>query len=363
MLTFLHGADFHLDSPFRALPPEQAAQRRQEQRDLWEKLAELVVQEKVELVLLPGDLLDRNRVYPETVEALREILGQMPAKIFIAPGNHDPYTLRSTYARLTWPENVHIFSTADPQRVEVPELDCAVYGGAFLTPYRLNSPLEGLELSGEGLQIGCFHGELDSNGRYGPLTREEIGASKLDYLALGHIHAASGLKRAGQTYYAYPGCALGRGFDETGEKGVYLGRMDKGRVELTFTPLKSRQYRVLSVDITGRTPAAAMKEAVQGLPEEDIVRIVLTGLGDRVDPPRLDELAKWAREKFFWAVLADETNLEPRVWNRRKEDTLTGLFLRNMSLRIENAPEEEKAVLEKAVRFGLAALEGREEPR
>lgn len=363
MLTFLHGADFHLDSPFRVLPPEKAALRRQEQRDLWEQLAQLVDREKVELVLLPGDLLDRNRVYPETVETIREILGQLSAKVFIAPGNHDPYTLRSTYARLTWPENVHIFSTADPAHVAVPELDCHVYGGAFLTPYRLNSPLAGLEVQGEGLQIGCFHGEVDSDGRYGPMTREEIAASRLDYLALGHIHAASGLKRSGQTFYAYPGCALGRGFDETGEKGVYLGKMDKGRVELTFTPLKARQYRVAPVDITGRAPASAVKEAVKELPKGDILRIVLTGLGDRNDPPQLEALTKWAREKFFWAVVSDETGLEARVWNRRKEDTLTGLFLRNMSLRLENASEEEKPLLEQAVRFGLAALEGREEPR
>ena len=27
MITFLHGADFHLDSPFHALSPEQAAER------------------------------------------------------------------------------------------------------------------------------------------------------------------------------------------------------------------------------------------------------------------------------------------------------------------------------------------------
>ena len=30
MLTFLHAADCHLDSPFHALPPDQAAERRQE---------------------------------------------------------------------------------------------------------------------------------------------------------------------------------------------------------------------------------------------------------------------------------------------------------------------------------------------
>ena len=32
MLKLIHGADFHLDSPFSGLSPEQAAQRRRERR-------------------------------------------------------------------------------------------------------------------------------------------------------------------------------------------------------------------------------------------------------------------------------------------------------------------------------------------
>ena len=32
MIRFLHGADFHLDSAFGALPPGQAAARRRESR-------------------------------------------------------------------------------------------------------------------------------------------------------------------------------------------------------------------------------------------------------------------------------------------------------------------------------------------
>ena len=38
MLKVLHGADFHLDSPFSGLTPEQAAARRQEQRELLDRL-------------------------------------------------------------------------------------------------------------------------------------------------------------------------------------------------------------------------------------------------------------------------------------------------------------------------------------
>ena len=32
MLKFIHGADFHLDSAFAALPPRQAAARRRQQQ-------------------------------------------------------------------------------------------------------------------------------------------------------------------------------------------------------------------------------------------------------------------------------------------------------------------------------------------
>ncbi len=45
------------------------------------------------------------------------------------------------------------------------------------------------------------------------------------------------------------------------------------------------------------------------------------------------------------------------------EDSLTGLFLRTMAQRIQEAPADQHPLLERAVRFGLAALEGREEPQ
>ena len=40
MIKFLHAADLHLDAPFSALSPEQAAERRQEQRALLQELAD-----------------------------------------------------------------------------------------------------------------------------------------------------------------------------------------------------------------------------------------------------------------------------------------------------------------------------------
>ena len=57
MIRFLHAADLHLDSPFHALPPEQAAVRRQEQRLLLDELAECVAgSESPETELLRKEL-------------------------------------------------------------------------------------------------------------------------------------------------------------------------------------------------------------------------------------------------------------------------------------------------------------------
>ena len=131
-VKIVHAADFHLDSAFGALSAEQARQRRRESRELLTRLCNYVNQNGVDLVLLAGDLFDSDTTYRETLEALSEALGAMQARVFIAPGNHDPYSAKSPYATLSWPENVHIFTSKTVERVELPELQCAVYGALKL---------------------------------------------------------------------------------------------------------------------------------------------------------------------------------------------------------------------------------------
>ena len=89
LLTIIHGADFHLDSPFSGLSPQRAAQRRGEQRQLLSALAALAREKGADLVLLAGDLLDGRQTYRETAQALARALGDIPCPVFLAPGNHD----------------------------------------------------------------------------------------------------------------------------------------------------------------------------------------------------------------------------------------------------------------------------------
>ena len=79
MIKFLHAADLHLDAPFSALSPEQAAARRQEQRALLTELAEAANAQDCDVVLLAGDLFDSSSASEQTLLALRRALASISA--------------------------------------------------------------------------------------------------------------------------------------------------------------------------------------------------------------------------------------------------------------------------------------------
>ena len=230
MIKLLHAADLHLDSPFEGLGESKAAVRRTEQRQLLYRIAQLAHNEKVHLVLLAGDLLDSDSAYAETGEELVKALGGIEAPVFISPGNHDFYSARSPYARLKLPDNVHIFKSPRIECVELPGLGVRVWGAAFTDKYS-GGMLRGFsaEKTAGVLDIMCIHGEVNAASAYNPVTEDEIAASGMDYIAFGHIHAGSGLKKAGSCYYSWPGCPEGRGFDETGEKYVSIVSFGDGK--------------------------------------------------------------------------------------------------------------------------------------
>lgn len=361
MALILHAADLHLDSPFRSLPSAEATRRRAQQRDLLEALRDLALERRVDLVLLAGDLLDGRETYPETVTLLSRVLGEMAVPVVISPGNHDFWSEKSPYATQPWPENVHIFRSEAVEALPFPELGLTVYGAAFTGPGREDDALEDFTPPPDGnLLVMVLHGDVGGRGSYGPIAPQSIAQSGLKYLALGHIHQQSGLQQAGATAWAYPGCAQGRGFDETGDKGALLVDVTAGDVHAQFCPLPGSRYRVLSAPVTDRAPAQALLDALGADCKEDYCRVTFTGESQGLDLAPLRALG----EPLCRALeLRDETVMSRDLWLRAGEETLTGLFLREMKEKLERAPDDEtRRRVELATRYGLAALEGREGP-
>ena len=357
MIKFLHAADLHLGSPFATLPPEAARQRRAELMEVATEIVELCNSSGCQLLLLAGDLCETA----EAARALARLLASCSAEVVITPGNHDPYGQGGPYATVSWPENVSVFDDTELARLRYEDLGCDVYGAAFLE--KTAPPLMGdfKVLDPEAVNIMVLHGDPEQpDSPYNPITQEQIAASGLDYLALGHIHSYSGPRTAGTVCYAWPGVPAGRGFDETGEKGVILGRVEHGKpVELEFVPLHGLRYEAISVE-AGDDPAAAIRAALPADTKRDIYRITLTGPSAPLD---VRALASGLRELFYQVTLRDETTRISPLWEGMEQDNLRGLFLRQLRARWEAAADEEsRRTCELAVRFGLAALDGKEAP-
>lgn len=361
-LKILHAADLHLDSPFEGLSAGKAAMRRSEQRELLSRMAALVRQEGVQLVLLAGDLFDSERTYYETGEELCRWLGVMGVPVLIAPGNHDYYTPKSPWARLKLPGNVAVFTEGSISPMELPELHATVCGAAF-TDKHAPALLRGFHVEKQPghWNLLCLHGEVGvKDSPYNPIAAEELAASGLDYAALGHVHKASGLKFAGRTAYSWPGCPEGRGFDETGEKTVNLVTLTESGVALETRSVALRRYEALTVDVTGSDALLAIHTSLPDETVRDVYRITLTGESD--ESPDLARLQSALSELFFELQLRDATRPRRSLWDGAAEDTLRGLFLEKLRSRYDKTRDEaERRLLEQAARWGLAALDGREE--
>jgi len=365
MIKILHAADFHLDSPFDALPEEKAAERRREQRELLKQIADIAGREQVDAVLLAGDLLDSDKSYYETGEALVQALAEIKAPVFIAPGNHDYYHSHSPWAALKLPSNVHVFKTGTPEAVELTGKNAMVWGAAF-TGNRSGSLLADFpEITDRGkkLQLMVLHGQAGGTEEaYNPMSLQQIADTGLDYIALGHEHHYSGLKKAGDTYYAYAGCPEGRGFDEAGECGVLIIEAELGKVKERFVPLKGRQYHKLEVDLSDHAdPIAAILKRLPRGTERDIYRIMLTGEFDG----GINEaaIAMHLEDRFYHLTVRDQTKIRRDIWAQAEEDSLRGLFLRKMRAKYETADETERENITWAIRYALGAMEQGEQWR
>ena len=352
MIKILHSADWHLDAPMTGFTPDQAAVLQKESRLLPGKIAALCQQEKCDLLLLAGDLFD-GIPSRETVNCVQAALGSLQIPVIITPGNHDFCSSDSPYIKENWPENVHIFKKAQIESVTFPELDCCIYGAGY----------EGMDCPGllkqfraddtHKYNIGVFHGDAMTQSSYFPITRHQLQESGLCYVALGHIHKQGSLS-AGQTLCLWPGCPMGRGYDELGPKGVMLVTLD-GDVKVKFLPLDTPRFYDETVNV-GADATAALADILPVLDSGDFYRVTLSGYSENVDVGAL-------QQQFFHVpnlTLRDETIPLTELWKDIDSDTMEGLLFSALKEAADSPVDtlSEKARL--AARICRSILDGQE---
>lgn len=352
-MKIIHCADLHLDSPFSELDVSKAEIRRNDIREAFGKIIALCKDEQADALIISGDLFDSKRISKLTVDFIISKFAEIPnIPVFIAAGNHDPKTPRSYYNLTEWGKNVHIFDTT-LEKTEV--CGTIIAGISFGSDALSEKPLlteENFKTENKPTVL-VMHANLGGKD-YNPVSKSFIQNSGITYFAAGHVHK-NYKEKIGNTLFCYPGCPEGRGFDETGEKGVYIVNIENGEAKAEFFPISKRKYIESTVDVTNLTSFEAVIGKIiteTSFSSENLYKITLKGEAEfNVDVNVLKDSLK-----CFYVKIYNKTMPKTDLSLLKNDYSVQGLFVSKMLERMQKEGETEE--LKRALSFGLAAIRG-----
>lgn len=389
MLRLLHTADVHLGARHTDLG-EQASAQRERQFAAFSAAIDLAIAEHVDVVLIAGDLFDSNTQPRRSVERVAaELKRLVEAKIraVVIPGTHDVYDRSSLYrvhdlAALagSGPDDDFVtVLTPDRPSVHIGACDVIVHGPVFATKRAPHSPLRDLKVSGgDGAtwHIGMVHGSLAIPDRTDRdevvFSREEIEATGLDYLALGHWHSAQ-QGTAGSTTWAYSGAPEPVAVTQDGAGKVLLVELNEGSGGARTVKVKEHQvgrtrFERLDLDAAVLADQPALIAALAARADPDLVLDVrLTGVRPDELDVSVDEVEERARGGFLKLRVRDASVPALSQGALPSPDTIPGAYIRNVEAQIaeleaagDEASAGEAAELRDVLRLGRLLLAGHE---
>lgn len=270
----LHAADIHLDSPMQnleAYPDAPVEAFRGATRVALSNLVDLAISQRVDLVVIAGDLYDGDWDDAHTglffvSQAARLRAAGIP--IVVIRGNHDAALLMTNTLRL--PDNPDgSMILMDHQAVDrrvFESIGVAVHGRSFATKavtddLSLDYPMPIPGYFNLGLLHTCLTGS-DGHQPYAPTSPEKLQSKGYDYWALGHIHDRRHCHQSGQTPIVFSGNIQGRHIRETGPKGCLILTIDSAnQVQTTFHPLDVTRWALMPFDASQATHTDELFEA------------------------------------------------------------------------------------------------------
>ena len=335
---FIHAADIHLDSPLRGLSRYEGLpieEIREASRSAFDKLIRFACSEKVDFVVIAGDLFDSDWKDMGTGLYFARAMGRLGASgipVFLIRGNHDAVSVLTR--SLPLPKNVHVFSDRIAETKELEGLRVALHGRSFgprrevddITP-TYPEPVPGF------FNIGLLHTSLNGYAQhetYAPCNMAALEAKGYDYWALGHVHEHAILNTS--PYVVFSGVLQGRHIREQGPKGAVLVEVEDGAVRCAeHIPLDVFRWATVAVDCTDLEQI----EDLQGLIRREL-RSHLDMFG--TDPPVVIRL-----------VLKGSTPLHARIMESSAQirddaraiavELSTDLWLEKMNIQVEEPKE------------------------
>ena len=356
-MKFVHIADMHFDVPFTTLNKNELGNlRRLDQRKALKKIIEYIKENKIEYLFISGDLYEHEYVKQSTIEYINNLFSEIPnTKIYITPGNHDPYLQNSYYNKFNRNKNVHIIKS---NIAKISENNVDIYGFGFDNFYMKASEYSKIQIENpEKINILITHGSLEGGTtedlEYNPMNKNELENLKFDYIALGHIHKTNYKE---EQKIIYPGSTISLGFDELGNHGMIVGEIkeDTKKLNIEFVPIDEKEFVEYEIDITEILTEEELIEKINEIKTEEnkYYKIILTG--NRQFEINVNNIIKYIQNKNIIKI-KDKTKIKYDLEKIAEENSLKGIFVKELLEKIKQNPEEKK-IIEKAIEIGLEAM-------
>ncbi len=309
-MKILHTADWHIGKLVNGVYMTE------DQKYILEQIVEIIKKEKIDVVIIAGDLYDRSIPPVEAVELLdtylSKILLEIKVPVIAISGNHDSADRLTFGNKILKDRGLYIEGKLKKEVEKVIIKYEGINYNFYLLPYLdpaevregledstikthddvIKAMLKNIELNEEEINIAIAHGyilgtesleECDSERPLSIGGTEFIDVKhfeKFDYTALGHLHRS---QRVIYDKVRYSGSILKYSFSEVNhKKGVVIvdigseGQADYKLVELI--PL--RDMRI----IKGELKELLKPEVYENTNIEDYIHVVLTDDGELIDP-------------------------------------------------------------------------------
>lgn len=314
MPRFLHTADWQIGRQYGRFSEEDAPFLFEARFHAVERIAALANDEKVDAVLVAGDVFDAQTVSERTIRRTFMAMANFDGLWLMISGNHDAALVESVWSRAqrlgVVPENVKLL--LEPRVYLFEELGFAVLA-APLTQRQTHQDLTARfdqEETPEGLvRIGLAHGSVegllpDSVDSPNPIAHNRAQTARLDYLALGDWH---GTKQV-DAHTWYSGTPEQERFKNNEAGQVLLVNIDAPGAQPVVVKKVIGEFRWLKLDyqLNVETDLQNLLDELEELPENSVVDVSISGQIDLDGHQKLQQVlgAHEARHRSFQSDLS-----------------------------------------------------------
>lgn len=233
-MLIYHIADAHLGSKMHSLKEDAASSRRVKLFSTFSKAINNASKDGVKIILLPGDIFDEDMPKESDLNNFYNLINAYPdINFYYLRGNHDLINHRNDIPNLKY------FSSSFSSYKE----GNIVIGGIELNKDNISSFYNEIKFNKDDYNILMLHGDIAND-----IDLKKLKNKNIDYIALGHIHTFQKGELDHRTSYSYSGVLLGRGYDETKEKGYVILNTDNN--DIRFVPSSSEIIEEHDLDIS-----------------------------------------------------------------------------------------------------------------